>query len=156
MINVVTLEGNLGQDAELRQAGETDVLSFSIANTRKFGEGREKTVWMTVKLWGRRAGALHQYLTKGTRVTVTGSIEEEKWGQEPDIKRRMVVNASDVSLPPRGDGQHRQGSGGSDYGPGGRDDYNREPPRRSQGSGYKDNRGAARRDPGAQSDFDSF
>ena len=75
-LNRVTLIGNLGQDPELRHTqGGGAVLTLRIATTESFsnraGERQERTDWHTVKLWGKRAEALAQYLTKGTPVAVT-------------------------------------------------------------------------------------
>ena len=64
-MNVWIFTGRLGRDAELRttQSGEK-VLGFAVANDVGFGE-RKQTLWADCSLWGRRAEALAQYLTKG-------------------------------------------------------------------------------------------
>lgn len=69
MINA-TVIGNLGQDAEW----DGEKLRFSIASNR--GRGEDKTTtWVGCTMWGRRAEAIAQYLTRGTRVTAIGPLE---------------------------------------------------------------------------------
>lgn len=70
---IATVTGNLGRDAELKNAGGTQVLSFSVASTKKDRNG-EQTHWIDCSIWGQRGESLAQYLSKGTRVTVVGEL----------------------------------------------------------------------------------
>ena len=71
----LTLAGNVGKDAELRQTGGGDsVLSFSLAvdgGKDKNGNKRDST-WFDCSIWGKRADALQNYITKGSKLVVTG------------------------------------------------------------------------------------
>ena len=69
----VTVTGNLGKDAEIRDAGGTNVCKFSIASTKK-SRGEETTTWIDCDLWGKRGDSLCQYLTKGSKVVVVGEL----------------------------------------------------------------------------------
>lgn len=64
----------IGRDVEVRStpAGES-VANVSLAFTygRKGSDGKRPTQWVDGALWGKRADALAQYLTKGTLVAVT-------------------------------------------------------------------------------------
>ena len=74
-MNKLIVGGNLGSDAELKQVGDNDVLNFSVALGIHQGGGREPmTVWVGCALWGKRAATLEEYLTKGTRVVVSGRL----------------------------------------------------------------------------------
>ena len=54
-MNVCTLVGNLGNDPELRKAGELSVTNLSIA-TSEYSKSRGKyTEWHTVVLFGKTA-----------------------------------------------------------------------------------------------------
>lgn len=64
--------GRIGKDAEVRQAGEHTVTQFSIASTKKFKD-KEITTWLNCQKWN--AGRLTEFLTKGTKVEVTGELE---------------------------------------------------------------------------------
>ena len=64
----------IGRDAEIRHtAGGDAVASLSLAFTygRKGEDGKRPTQWVDASLWGKRAEALAQYLTKGSLVAVT-------------------------------------------------------------------------------------
>ena len=71
----MTIAGNVGKDAELRttQGGEP-VLGFSVAidgGKDKNGNKRDST-WVNCSIWGKRAESLQSYITKGTKLVVTG------------------------------------------------------------------------------------
>ena len=74
--NIVILSGNLVKDPELRytQGGDA-VCNFRIAVNSKFGE-KEKTLWQDIVCWKGQAEAVANYLTKGSKVIVTGRLEE--------------------------------------------------------------------------------
>lgn len=73
-MNNWTIAGNLGGDAELRfTKGGTPVLGFSVGVDVYKGPNTDReTMWVDCSVWGDRAEALQQYLTKGTKVTVSG------------------------------------------------------------------------------------
>lgn len=63
----------LGQDAELRYTPSGDaVLNLSLAfnHGKKGDDGNRPTQWVSAQLWGSRAEALAEYLTKGTGLCV--------------------------------------------------------------------------------------
>src|SRR5690625_3132055 len=85
----VTVSGNVGRDAELRQAGGTDVLNFNVAATSGFGE-REQTLWVRCALWGKRGASLAQYIKKGSRVTVIGELSTEEYNGATQLNCRVA------------------------------------------------------------------
>lgn len=103
----ITIAGGITRDAETRQAGQSDVTSFSVAVDHR--EGREKsTMYFDCSLWGKRGEALRSYLTKGTKVAVAGDLST----REHNGKTYLKVNVSEVSL--LGGGQRREGGGNPD------------------------------------------
>ena len=90
----ITIAGNIGKDAELRSTqGGDKVAGFSVAVESR--EGREKsTMWFDVSIWGKRADALTPYLTKGTRVAVSGDLGTREYNG----KTYLTVRASEVTL----------------------------------------------------------
>lgn len=97
-LNVVTLVGRLAQDAEMRQAGETVVSSFSIAVSDGFGE-KAKTSFFNVNVWGKQADALTKYLVKGTQVGVTGKLAQESWKtKDGETRYNVKVVATNIQL----------------------------------------------------------
>ena len=96
-LNVFTASGNIGKDCESRvtPAGKT-IAQFSLPVKSGYGEN-EKTSWVTCKLFGVKAEKLPQYLTKGTKVTVSGEFVLEQW-EKDGVKHSMpcvLVNALD-------------------------------------------------------------
>ncbi len=68
-----TVIGNIGKDAELRDAGQSRVCSFSLASSEKV-KGEDVTTWVRCSMWGTRGEKLAPHLLKGTRVAVVGSL----------------------------------------------------------------------------------
>lgn len=71
----LTLAGTIGKDAEIRrtQSGEA-VAGFSVAidNGKDKQGNKRETTWIDCSLWGKRGEALGPFLTKGSRVAITG------------------------------------------------------------------------------------
>lgn len=94
-INVVSISGNLGRDAELKatRSGK-QVLRFSVCvNERKpddDGNWTDVPNWVDCTLFGNRAEAIARYLTKGTHVEVAGKLSESKWEAQDGTKRRKL------------------------------------------------------------------
>jgi single-strand DNA-binding protein len=96
-MNVITVAGSLGKDAEVKYLANGDAIcNFSVADS----QGRDKpTIWWNCGLYGKRAESLSQYLTKGQAVTVTGSVSEREWTDKEGNKRKsMDVRVNDVAL----------------------------------------------------------
>lgn len=92
-MNVFSFTGNLGRDAETRQAGDSTVTGFSVAVKSGWGD-RERTVWVDVSVWGKRGEAIEPYLKKGGQVAVTGELSTH----EHKGKTYLKVRANDVTL----------------------------------------------------------
>jgi len=96
-MNFITISGGLGRDAELKYLNNGDpICNFSVADS----QGRDKgTIWWNCTLFGKRAEALSQYLTKGQSVTVVGTVTEREWTDKTDTKRKsMDVRVSEIAL----------------------------------------------------------
>jgi single-strand DNA-binding protein len=96
-MNVITIAGGLGRDAELKYLNNGDpICNFSVADS----QGRDKgTIWWSCTLFGKRGEALAQYLTKGQSVTVVGTVTEREWTDKTDTKRKsMDVRVSEIAL----------------------------------------------------------
>lgn len=97
-LNVVTLVGRVAQDAEMRQAGETVVSSFSIATSDGFGE-KAKTSFFNVSVWGKQAETLTKFLVKGAQVGVTGKLVQETWKtKDGETRYNVKVIANNIQL----------------------------------------------------------
>jgi single-strand DNA-binding protein len=98
----IMLIGNLGTDPEMRfTPSGTPVASFSLATNRVYtasdGERKQETEWFRVSVWRKQAESCNQFLTKGQRVYVEGSLRTRTW-EDRDGQRRVTleVNADRV------------------------------------------------------------
>lgn len=92
-MNIVTLSGRIGRDAEARQAGERWVVKFTVATDRRANvNGQWATVadWHNVEMWGNSAKAA-EFLKKGTQVTVSGSLRYDEYESKDGVKRRAAT-----------------------------------------------------------------
>jgi single-strand DNA-binding protein len=95
---VVTVSGNLGQDAELKYTpGGDPILSFSVASNEKKG-GEKTTTWVRCSLFGKRGEALSKYMTKGTRVMVAGTGSLREYESKSQTKTSFDVRVNEVDL----------------------------------------------------------
>ena len=98
-INVFIASGNIGKDAEQRwTANQKCIASFSLPVKQGYGD-HEKTSWVKCVLFGAKAEKLPQYLTKGTKVTVTGEFVLEEWTDQQGGKRtNPVIIVNDIDF----------------------------------------------------------
>ena len=121
-LNKVILIGNLGMDPELQfTQGGSARLRVRLATTETYvdrgGERQEKTEWHTVIIWGKRAEALNNILSKGRSICVEGSIEYRQWEDREGNKRNSTqIRARNIILLGSGRGG---GGGGGDFDGGG-------------------------------------
>ncbi len=102
-LNRVQIIGNLGADPELRTTTSgARVANLSVATSRRWndrqGQQQEKTEWHKVIFWEKLAELCENYLKRGDRVYVEGSIEyrqyEDKEGQTryvTEIRGREII-----------------------------------------------------------------
>lgn len=101
-INVCTFSGHLGKDPKvtLTESGKTFAhCTIAIRNYRPAGE--DATLWVKLSSWGHAANALG-LLKAGALVTVSGRLDEEVWTDKEGVKQKtLVLNVSDIQLPPK-------------------------------------------------------
>lgn len=99
MDSTVTIVGNLTRDPELRfTAGGKGVASFGVAVSRRFqqnGEWTEKTSFFNVTAWDTLGENIAASLTKGSRVLVTGRLEQREYETKEGEKRNVVEVVAD-------------------------------------------------------------
>jgi len=98
----------------------TPVTTFSVATNRKYtssdGQLKDETIWFRISVWGKQAETCNQYLTKGQKVLVEGSLTADEngspriWtGQDGKPRASFEVRAQTVRFLGRAPGQ--EGSG---------------------------------------------
>ena len=131
-INKVILVGNLGNDPETRytQAGAA-ITNVSVATSetwkdKQTGQPQERTEWHRVVFFNRLGEIAGEYLRKGSKIYVEGSLRTRKWQDKEGQDRYTteIVGNEMQMLDSRGAGQ-----GGGEYQQG--NDFNQAPQQRS-------------------------
>lgn len=101
-MNRASFVGNLARDAEIKHtSGGTAVCNFTVAvndRIKKGDEWQDYASFLDCVLFGKRAEALHQYLTKGSRVGIDAKIRHERWEKDGEKKSRVKFYVDDVDL----------------------------------------------------------
>lgn len=97
--NSVTLVGNLTRDPELRfTTGGRGVASFGLAVSRRYqvnNEWQEQTSFFNVVAWGTLGENAAASLNKGTRIVVTGRLEQRQYETSDGEKKNVVEVIAD-------------------------------------------------------------
>jgi single-strand DNA-binding protein len=111
-INKVILVGNVGQDPETRympSGGAVTNLSIATSDSWKdknTGEQQERTEWHRVVFYQRLAEIVAEYVKKGSKIYVEGSLRTNSW-EKDGIKRyttEIIANEMQM-LDGRGEGR---------------------------------------------------
>lgn len=128
-INKVILIGNVGQDPEVKympSGGAVTNLSIATSETWKdknTGQPQERTEWHRVVFFNRLGEIAGEYLRKGSKVYIEGSLRTRKWQAQDGTDRyttEIVANEMQM-LDGRGD------NAGGGMGAGGGENYNQRP-----------------------------
>lgn len=94
--------GRLTRDAELTYTSNGfAIMNFSIASNRsqKNGEQWEKKVsFFDIKILGKRAESLKQYLVKGKQVAIKGSLQQETWQSDGVHRSKIIIMCDALQL----------------------------------------------------------
>lgn len=137
--NNVSITGNATREPELRftPSGQA-VANFGVAVNRRWQnrqtqEWEESVSFFDVTCWSTLAENVAESVAKGTRVTVTGRLDQRSWEtQEGDKRSKVEIVADDVAVSLRwatadvmrnerpeggGGGGRSSGGGGGNSGP---------------------------------------
>ena len=83
-VNKVILIGNLGKDPETRAMNNGSACNFTVATSESWkdkqtGQQQERTEWHRIAVFGKLAEICGQYLKKGSKVYIEGSLRTRKW-----------------------------------------------------------------------------
>jgi len=105
MSSTVTLVGNATADPELRFfEGGTAKATFSIAVNRYWtddsGEKKEQTSFFNIAAWRYLAEDVARVVQKGSRVIVTGKLEQQSWSDKDtnEKKSSIIVTADQIGI----------------------------------------------------------
>lgn len=127
-INAVTLIGRVGNDPEPKYFDDGKVvLNLSLAVRRKLHplerkvrevrSGDEETDWFPLEFWGRDAEYVTNFVERGTRLGVTGSLVMDGWVDKSTGEQRrrpkILVRQIDIVESRAEADLRRSGAGGS-------------------------------------------
>lgn len=158
-INKVILIGNCGQDPETRympSGGAVTNVSLATSESwkdKQTGQPQERTEWHRVVFFSRLAEIAGEYLKKGSKVYVEGSLRTRKWqGQDGQDRYTTEIVANEMQmLDSRGQGQDFTGES--------RQPYQQSPQQQNQPSQQQNQPSQQNAPPQPESqggDFDSF
>jgi single-strand DNA-binding protein len=99
--STVTIVGNLTRDPEIRYTtGGAAKASFGVAVSRRWQnrqsqEWEEQTSFFNVVCWREMAENVAESIGKGSRVVVTGRLEQRSWETENGDKRSVIEIVAD-------------------------------------------------------------
>lgn len=85
--------GNCGQDPQINHTddGKT-IANFSLGMSESWkdkntGEKKQKTEWIKVVVFGGLANVVQNYVKKGSKVYVEGSLQTRKWADKDGVEK---------------------------------------------------------------------
>ena len=103
-INKVIIIGNLGQDPEVRHmpsGGAVTNISVATSETWKdknTGQQQDKTEWHKVVFFNRLAEISGQYLKKGSKVYIEGSLRTRSWEKDGVTHYTTEIVANNMQM----------------------------------------------------------
>lgn len=115
-VNKVIIIGNLGNDPEARHMPSGNaVTNITVATSESWkdkqtGQPQERTEWHRVSFFNRLAEIAGEYLRKGSKVYIEGSLRTRKWQDQSGQDRYTTeIVASELQmLDGKQDGQQPQ------------------------------------------------
>ena len=98
-MNKISAAGRVVADAEVRftKAGDP-IANFRLASDVGFGDNKT-TNWFQCQIWGKRSESLAPHLTKGSQVTVFGTLKLREWENKEGQKQISPdIQVDDIAL----------------------------------------------------------
>ena len=115
-INRVELLGRVGADPDLKYSQNgTAVCQLRLATDRRRQNGETEADWHSIVCWGKQAEAVAEYVRKGNRLYVSGSLAQNTFETEDGQRRhRTEIHAQEVVfLDSNGNGSSNGSSNGN-------------------------------------------
>jgi len=116
-INKCIILGNLGQDPKIQNMPSGGaVTSISVATSESWkdkntGEQTNKTEWHRIVFFNKLAEIAGQYLKKGSKVYIEGSLRTRTWDKDGEKRYTTEIVASEMQmLDSKGDGVSSAGN----------------------------------------------
>lgn len=90
----ITIAGGIGKDAVIRRTNDGDAITgFSVGVNDGYGD-KKRTIWFDCSIFGKRGEKLADYLTKGSRVVVSGEFGTREY----EGKTYLTVRVNEIEL----------------------------------------------------------
>lgn len=137
-VNKVILIGNLGADPEVRYTPNGNAIANATLATsttwrdKQSGELQDRTEWHRIVFFNRLAEIVGEYLHKGSKVYIEGSLRTRKWQDKSGIDRyttEIIANEMHMldSRGGAGEGGHQGGYQNNQYNDGNNNATSQEP-----------------------------
>src|SRR5260370_7413546 len=95
-VNKVILIGNLGKDPEVKFTPQgTPVAKYSLATNERFkekeGQWQDRTEWHNITAWARTAEIIGEYVKKGSKVYIEGSLRTHSWDDKTSGQKKYMT-----------------------------------------------------------------
>lgn len=87
-MNLTILTGRITKDLEIKKAGQTQVLNFSLAVDNPFK--KDDVSFFDIVAFGKTAELLNNYCNKGSKIAVEGNLKQDRF-TDKEGKNRSVV-----------------------------------------------------------------
>ena len=124
-VNKVILIGNLGSDPEVRYTpGGSAVANVTLATSsawrdKSSGQLQERTEWHRIVFFNRLAEIVGEYLHKGSKIYIEGSLRTRKWQDKSGMDRyttEIISNEMQILDSKNSNNQSSQGNSQSNFG----------------------------------------
>ena len=148
-VNKVILVGNLGNDPDVKYAngGGNPITRISVATSEQWTDKntqqkQERTEWHRVVFFGRLAEIAGEYLRKGSKVYIEGSLRTSKYTDQAGVEKYStdIVGGEMQMLDSRGDNAGMGGGANQSYGQ--PQQSQQQAPQQQQQGGYNQNSAA--------------
>ena len=131
-MNIISIIGNITKDPEVRKVRKgSDDLSVSNFTVAVNGRG-DSVEFIRVTCWRKLAELCGQYLSKGRKVGVTGSLQSRRWTDDDGCEHEVweiLADSVDFLTSPKKEEQQdapqKQQGSRSGYGSKGHNNYHR-------------------------------
>lgn len=94
--NKVILIGNLTRDIELRHIPSGKVVgNTGMATTRCWGDN-QKTVFVDLTMWGKKAENAERFLEKGSQVYIEGELDFDTWDSQGSKRSKLSIVVQNI------------------------------------------------------------
>lgn len=112
-MNIVAITGRITKDLVLKQAGQTQVINFSMAVENPYK--KDDTSFFEIVAFGKTAELLNTYCGKGSKIGVDGTLKQDRFTDKEGNNRSVVritanrIEFLDTKGQPNGQSQQQSG-----------------------------------------------